>query len=98
MNVERIDHFVLTVRDIDTTCNFYVRILGMQVVTFASDRKALKFGNQKINLHQVGKEFEPKAFNPTPGSADICFITEILIHQVVDWIKFCGVELVEKPV
>jgi catechol 2,3-dioxygenase-like lactoylglutathione lyase family enzyme len=70
----------------------------MQVVTFGGDRKALQFGNQKINLHQTGKEFEPKALNPTPGSADICFITEIPLHQVIDWLKSCDVELLENPV
>ncbi len=74
MKIERIDHFVLTVRDLDATCDFYSRVLGMQLVTFGGDRKALKFGNQKINLHQAGKEFDPKALNSTPGSADICFI------------------------
>lgn len=98
MQISRIDHFVLTVRDIEATCDFYARVLGMQIVTFAGDRKALQFGNQKINLHQVEKEFEPKALNPTPGSADICFITEIPLHQVIDWLKFCDIELVEKPV
>ena len=60
MKIDRIDHIVLTVRDIATTCDFYSRLLGMEVVTFAGGRKALKFGAQKINLHQVGKELDPK--------------------------------------
>lgn len=98
MNVEGIDHFVLTVRDIDTTCNFYVRILGMQFVTFASDRKALKFGNQKINLHQGRKEFEPKVLNPTPGSADMCFITTTPLDRVIDFIISFGTELLEQKI
>ena len=98
MQVSRIDHFVLTVRDIDATCDFYSCVLGMQVVTFGSDRKALQFGNQKINLHQAGKEFEPKALNLIPGSADICFITEIPLHQVINWLKSCDVELLGNPV
>jgi catechol 2,3-dioxygenase-like lactoylglutathione lyase family enzyme len=69
MRVERIDHFVLTVRDIETTCDFYSRILGMEVEEFEGGRKALRFGERKINLHEVGKEFEPKAREPVPGSA-----------------------------
>lgn len=99
MKVERIDHFVLTVRDINTTCEFYSCLLGMQVVTFSNGRKALQFGQQKINLHQVEKEFEPKALKPTPGSADVCFITDIPIKQVINHIKSFGVELiVDEPV
>ena len=94
MKVERIDHFVLTVRDINTTCEFYSRLLGMQVVTFSNGRRALKFGQQKINLHQVGQEFEPKALNPTPGSADICLITDISIKQVIKRITSFEVEII----
>ena len=68
MKIDRIDHIVLTVRDVDATCAFYSRVLGMIVTTFAGARKALVFGGQKINLHQAGREFEPKARTPTPGS------------------------------
>src|SRR5437588_2232551 len=71
MQIDHLDHLVLTVQDIQTTCEFYSRVLGMQVVTFAEGRKALQFGNQKINLHQKGKEFDPKAQYPPPGSASI---------------------------
>src|SRR5438046_1050439 len=71
MNIDRIDHVVMTVQSIDETCAFYSRVLGMQVVTFGDGRKALTFGRQKINLHQAGREFEPKAQHPTPGSVDI---------------------------
>ena len=71
MQIDHLDHLVLTVQDIQTTCEFYSRVLGMQVVTFAEGQKALQFGNQKINLHQKGKEFDPKAQHPTPGSADL---------------------------
>ena len=95
IEIERIDHLVLTVCDIDATCDFYSRILGMQIVTFGNDRKALQFGNQKINLHQVGKEFEPKALNATPGSADICLVTATPLYQVIDLLIALSVELLE---
>jgi catechol 2,3-dioxygenase-like lactoylglutathione lyase family enzyme len=98
MEIERIDHLVLTVRDIGATCDFYSRVLGMQVVTFGGDRKALRFGRQKINLHERGKEFEPKALHPTPGSGDLCFVTEVPLQQVVDHIRSCGIQIIEGPV
>ncbi|SDP94048.1 Catechol 2,3-dioxygenase [Mucilaginibacter sp. OK268] len=82
MKIDRIDHLVLTVNDIETTCAFYTNVLGMEVETFGEGRKALKFGNQKLNLHQKGKEFEPKADHPTPGAIDICFITTDTIEQL----------------
>jgi len=69
MEIERLDHLVLTVKSIEKTCKFYSTVLGMEIINFAENRKALRFGNQKINLHEVGKEFEPRAGNPTPGSA-----------------------------
>ncbi|MFM1654655.1 VOC family protein [Brevibacillus sp. B_LB10_24] len=84
--IKRLDHLVLTVQDIDKTIHFYTRVLGMEEETFGAGRKALRFGEQKINLHEAGKEFEPKAKQPTPGSADLCFISdgmkaeEILAH------------------
>lgn len=89
---------MLTVRDSDRTCEFYSRVLGMEVITFGENRKALKFGQQKINLHLIGKEFEPKALHPTPGSGDLCLITEIPLEQVIQHLRVCGVEIVEKPV
>jgi catechol 2,3-dioxygenase-like lactoylglutathione lyase family enzyme len=98
MQIDRIDHFVLTVRDIEATCAFYTRVLGMQVVTFAGGRKALQFGQQKINLHQAGKEFEPKAISPTPGSGDFCLITQTPLQEVIAHIRSCGIEIVEGPV
>jgi catechol 2,3-dioxygenase-like lactoylglutathione lyase family enzyme len=98
MKIDRIDHFVLTVRNIETTCQFYADILGMQPVTFESGRKALEFGEQKINLHEVGKEFEPKALYPTPGSGDFCLITQVPLEQVIAHIRLCKVEIVEGPV
>ncbi|WP_316434424.1 VOC family protein [Leptolyngbya sp. NK1-12] len=93
MNIDRIDHLVLTVRDIQATCAFYVTVLGMEVVTFGENRKALQFGQQKLNLHQAGQEFEPKAAHPTVGSADLCFITQTPLSQVIEHIQACRVML-----
>ena len=98
MRIDSLDHLVLTVQDIETTCEFYSRVLGMQVVTFAGGRKALQFGNQKINLHQRGKEFEPKAQHPTPGSADLCFLTSLPLEQVIAHLQSCHVALLLGPV
>ncbi|MCF8053368.1 MAG: VOC family protein [Desulfobacterales bacterium] len=98
MYVDGIDHFVLTVKDIDTTCAFYERVLGIKTVIFGGNRKALTFGTQKINLHQRGKEFEPKAKSPTPGAADFCLITSIPISDVVAHLSTCGVRVLEGPV
>ncbi|MCF8129943.1 MAG: VOC family protein [Deltaproteobacteria bacterium] len=98
MNVETIDHLVLTVKDIDATCSFYARVLGMNVITFGGNRKALSFGVQKINLHQSGKEFDPKAKAPTPGSADLCFVTSVPIPDVITHLASCGVMLLQGPV
>lgn len=98
MQIDRIDHVVLTVANIEVTCNFYIRVLGMQIVTFGEGRKALQFGAQKINLHEWGNEFEPKALQPTPGSADLCFITEVPLEQVLKHMRSCMVEIVEGPV
>ena len=98
MHIDRIDHVVLTVRDIEATCKFYERALGMRVVTFEGGRKALAFGQQKFNLHEVGKEFEPKADRPVAGSADFCLITSVPIAHVVDHLCACGVQLLDGPV
>jgi catechol 2,3-dioxygenase-like lactoylglutathione lyase family enzyme len=98
VQILRFDHIVLTVEDIEATCRFYERVLGMQVVTFAGGRKALAFGQQKINLHQRGREFEPKAHAPTPGSADLCFIAATPIGELLAHLKECGVLVLEGPV
>ena len=97
LQLDRLDHLVVTVRDIDVTCNFYARVLGMEVVTFGQGRTALRFGAQKINLHQVGREFEPKARNPGPGTADLCFITSTPLPEVIHHLQSCGIEIVEGP-
>jgi len=98
-SVSRIDHLVLTVKDIDATVTFYSQVLGMDKVTFGEGRTALAFGNQKLNLHQKGKEFEPKAANPTPGAIDICFITEKpIIQSVVKNLESLDITVEEGPV
>lgn len=98
MHIDSLDHLVLTVVDIDASCAFYQRVLGMDVVTFGAGRKALAFGQQKINLHQAGREFEPKARHPTPGSADLCFLTSVPLAQVQTHLASCGVVVSEGPV
>ncbi|EDN7223069.1 VOC family protein [Salmonella enterica subsp. enterica] len=98
MIIDRIDHLVLTVSDISTTIRFYEEVLGFSAVTFKQNRKALIFGAQKINLHQQEMEFEPKASRPTPGSADLCFITSTPINDVVFEILQAGIPIVEGPV
>ncbi len=98
MNIDRLDHLVRTVRDIGKTCDFYANVLGMEVVTFGGGRKALHFGRQKINLHEAGKEFEPKALRPTPGSADLCLITKTPLDQVIRHVQAHGVAIEEGPV
>ena len=98
MKIIGIDHIVFTVKDIDRTCEFYSHILGMQVTFTGNGRKALLFGSQKINIHEVGKEFEPKAQNPVSGSQDVCLITDTPIREVIEHIKSCGVDIIEGPV
>jgi catechol 2,3-dioxygenase-like lactoylglutathione lyase family enzyme len=98
MKVDKLDHLVLTVKDIDTACEFYTEVLGMAVVTFGSGRKALSFGEQKINLHEQGREFDPKALRPMPGSADLCFVTSTPMPEVMAHLAACGVEVIEGPV
>ena len=93
-----IDHIVLTVKSIEKTIEFYCRGLGMEEITFGQGRKAIRCGNQKINLHQVGKEFEPKAHKPTPGSTDICFIVATPVSQVVTILEKMRIQIVEGPV
>ncbi len=98
MKIDSLDHLVLTVADVATSCDFYQRVLGMEVVTFGEGRKALAFGAQKINLHPAGREFEPKARRPTPGSADLCFLTSVPLPQVQAHLAACGVAVTEGPV
>ncbi|KAK2838904.1 hypothetical protein Q7C36_013718 [Tachysurus vachellii] len=98
VQISHLDHLVLTVRDVKRSTDFYSSVLGMGVVTFKGNRKALSFGKQKFNLHEAGKEFEPKANNPVPGSADLCLITKTPLEKVTSHLKECGVKIEEGPV
>lgn len=98
MKIARIDHLVLTVKSIEATCTFYTKVLGFEVATFKQGRKALTFGQQKFNLHEVGKEFEPKAERPTPGSVDLCLISVVPLPEAQAHIESCGVKIIEGPV
>ncbi|NOK61653.1 MAG: VOC family protein [Chloroflexi bacterium AL-W] len=98
ITLDRIDHFVLTVRNLTATCDFYQRVLGMRVETFADGRIALYFGLQKINLHQAGHELEPKAQAPVPRSADFCLITVDPLEQMIAHLRACDVAIEEGPV
>ena len=100
MKIDRVDHFVLTVHDIEATCEFYAQVLGMEKVVFENGRIALRFGTygeQKINLHQAGREFMPNALHPTPGSADFCLITDLPMQKVVEHLQACGISIEEGP-
>lgn len=94
----RLDHLVLTVADIPRTVAFYERVLGMEPQTFGAGRVALRFGDQKINLHEAGRELEPKATLPTPGSADLCFLTETPLSELSAHLEQCAVKILEGPV
>jgi catechol 2,3-dioxygenase-like lactoylglutathione lyase family enzyme len=95
--IEGLDHLVLTVRDLDATVRFYVEGLGMRLETFGEGRKALHFGSQKINLHVAGREFEPKAAQPTPGSADLCFLTDRPLAEIGERLEALGHPIIEGP-
>ena len=98
VTIDRLDHMVLAVADIDGTCAFYGRVLGMEKVVFAGARTALAFGRQKINLHPAGNEYSPHAVHPVPGSGDLCLITETPLAQVIAHLEACGVAVEEGPV
>ena len=98
MKISRLDHMVLTVRDIEQTCNFYSEVLGLDVVTYGDNRKAIFLGNQKINLHEFGKEYKPHAKYPSPGSADLCFLTDLKMQHVVEQLAEKKVKIVDGPV
>jgi len=98
ISIDRIDHVVLTVFDVERTIDFYARVLGMEPVTFAGGRRGLAFGRQKFNLHQAGREFEPKALKPAPGALDFCLITETPLAEVMEALKQHGVAIIDGPV
>jgi catechol 2,3-dioxygenase-like lactoylglutathione lyase family enzyme len=97
MKIARLDHLVLTVADIDRTCQFYARVLGMERVSFGEGRTALRFGQQKINLHPADDIPGLVADKPTPGSGDLCFITETPLAEVVAHLNACGVPIIAGP-
>jgi catechol 2,3-dioxygenase-like lactoylglutathione lyase family enzyme len=97
MRIDRIDHFVITARDVGKTAEFYSRVLGMEVVSFAGGRTALTFGRQKINLHQAGEEVVPHARTPQVGGADFCLIADGKIEEIAAHIEACGVEIEIAP-
>ena len=95
ININRLDHLVLTVKDIDATVTFYTQVLGMKKEVFKESRVALKYGNQKINLHLLGNEFEPKAQNVKEGSADLCFIIDTPIFEAKKYIESLNIKIIE---
>ena len=99
--IERVDHIVLTTRDKDACIRFYTEVLGMKLETFRTpteERLALKFGAQKINLHEWGREFTPRAHVAVPGSLDLCLIASIALEGVVERLKKHGVPILAGPV
>ncbi len=96
--VTTIDHFVLTVASIQATCDFYARALGFGVEVFGpQNRTALTFGNQKINLHEVGREFEPRARLATAGSGDFCLLAETPVADIAAHLTAEGIEVIDGP-
>ncbi len=98
VRIDRLDHLVLTVVSIDESCDFYARILVMHVSRFGEGRTALEFGRQKINLHEVGKEFEPRAARATAGSGDLCLVSATPLDDVILHLNECRVTIIEGPV
>jgi catechol 2,3-dioxygenase-like lactoylglutathione lyase family enzyme len=98
MIIDRVDHIVLTAFDLERTLDFYTRVMGMEAITFAGGRRGLAFGRQKINLHQAGQEFEPKALKALPGTLDLCFITATPLEEVMRTLKAEGVAIAMGPV
>ena len=99
--IDHIDHVVLTTRDLSSCLHFYTEVLGMKLEKFQTPtgtRIALKFGNQKINVHEWGKEFTPRAHVAAPGTLDLCFIASVSLDEVIAGLKKAGVPILEGPV
>jgi catechol 2,3-dioxygenase-like lactoylglutathione lyase family enzyme len=96
--IDHLDHLVITTAHLDECIDFYTRVLGMKLEKFAGGRLALKFGEQKFNLHVKGKEFEPKATHPVPGALDFCLIAAMPLDQVIRHLAVCGVAVEAGPV
>ncbi len=95
--ISALDHLVLTVADIDLTCDFYARVLGAEAITFGAGRRALQIGQQKINLHPLASGYTPKAQHPLPGSADLCSLSATPLATWLEHLKFCGVSVIDGP-
>jgi catechol 2,3-dioxygenase-like lactoylglutathione lyase family enzyme len=96
--IDHLDHLVLTTAQLERCVAFYTQVLGMTLETFGAGRTALRFGAQKINLHEAGKEFEPKARRPTPGALDLCFIADRPLDEVIAHLRAVGAPIIEGPV
>ncbi|CAM3356577.1 VOC family virulence protein [Pseudomonas floridensis] len=96
--IDHLDHLVLTTIDIEACKDFYVRVLGMQIEMFGAGRLAFRFGEQKINVHERGREFEPKAHLPVPGALDLCFIASVGLQHVISHLQAQQWPIVEGPV
>ena len=99
--IDHIDHIVLTTRDKEACIRFYCDALGMKLEKFRTpteERLALKFGQQKINLHEWGKEFAPRAHVAVPGSLDVCFIASLPLEKVVEKLRLSKIQILEGPV
>jgi catechol 2,3-dioxygenase-like lactoylglutathione lyase family enzyme len=99
--IDRIDHIVLTTRDKDACIRFYTQVLGMELVSFRTateERLGLRFGQQKINLHEWGKELTPRAHVAVPGSQDLCFISSVPLEQVIERLNAAHIPILEGPV
>lgn len=96
--IDHLDHLVLTCTDAEATAKFYTQVMQMQLETFGAGRIAFRFGNQKINLHVRGSEFEPKAHLPVPGALDLCFIASVPLDQVIAHLSACNWPIIEGPV
>lgn len=98
MHIQSLDHLVLTVQDVQASCDFYQRVLGMEVVSFSNGRTALHFGTQKINLHPATHPFKPHAECPQPGSADLCFVVADSVVSLCAELEGKGIEVLSGPV
>jgi catechol 2,3-dioxygenase-like lactoylglutathione lyase family enzyme len=97
MKIDRIDHLVLTVKDIEVTIGFYTQVFGMDAISFGQGRQALTFGRQKINLHSAAVPFKPHARRPTSGSADLCLVTTEPMAEIIAHVMRSGVSIEEGP-
>jgi catechol 2,3-dioxygenase-like lactoylglutathione lyase family enzyme len=98
MRVSSLDHLVLTVADIERTASFYERVLGMERVSYDAGRHALRFGSQKLNLHQLGHELTPRAAHAVAGSADVCFLLEGSLEEAIAHLRAEHVTIEHGPV